>query len=78
MKIVLSVTLIPMAMVTYEPKVNKFDRYSLEQTSKILGVHRNTILRYAKSGKLAFTVRRGTRRKCFTGSEILRFWRATL
>ena len=64
-------------MVAIEPKVNKYGRYSLEETAVLLGVHRNTILRYANSGKMSFTVRRGTSRKCFTGAEILRFWRAT-
>lgn len=63
-------------MVNIEPKVNKMGKYSLEETAVLLGVHRNTILRYANSGKMNFTVRRGTSRKCFSGAEILRFWRA--
>lgn len=64
-------------MVTTEPKVNKDGRYSVEETAVLLGVHRNTVLRYTKQGKLLFGIRRSNTRKFYTGSEILRFWRAT-
>lgn len=65
-------------MVTYEPRVNLNGRYSTDEAAALLGVHRNTIIRYTKKGKLRFGIRRSTTRKYYTGAEILRFWKATL
>ena len=56
-------------MIATEPNVAKTGRYSLEETAKLLGVHPNTIIRYAKMGN---------RRKFYTGMEILRFWRSEI
>ena len=65
-------------MIPTEPKVALTARYSLEETAQILGVHPNTVIRYAKQGKIRFGIRRTNRRKFYTGQEILRFWRATI
>lgn len=65
-------------MVTTEPKVTLNGRYSTDEAAALLGVHRNTIIRYTKKGKLLFGIRRSTTRKYYTGAEILRFWKATL
>ena len=62
-------------MVNEEPKVADFGRYSIAETSKLLGIHRNTLLRWTKAG---IGVRRGTMRKFYLGREIKRFWRAEL
>lgn len=61
-----------------EPKVSATGRYTVEQTCRILGIHRNTLRRYTAKGKIQFGIRRSTSRKFYTGSEILRFWRAQL
>ena len=65
-------------MVNEEPKVADFGRYSIAETSKLLGIHRNTLLRWTKAGIIRFGVRRGTMRKFYLGREIKRFWRAAL
>ena len=65
-------------MIATEPNVAKTGRYSLEETAKLLGVHPNTIIRYAKMGKLRYGVRRTNSRKFYTGMEILRFWRSEI
>ena len=64
-------------MVNVEPNVAISGRYSVEETAKLLGVHRNSILRYTNEGKLRFGVRRGNSRRYYTGAEILRFWRSS-
>lgn len=56
------------------PKVDANGYYSVTDTAKLLGVHRNTVLRYAMSGALNFCNRADTYRKLFRGSEIIRFW----
>lgn len=65
-------------MIATEPKVAQTARYSLEETAELLGVHPNTVIRYVKSGKLRYGVRRTNRRKFYTGFEILRFWRSEI
>ena len=64
-------------MVQEEPKVSAKARYSAVEAASLLGVHRSTLLRYVKSGKLHFNVRTATSRRYFTGAEILRLWRAS-
>ena len=63
-------------MVNVEPNVKLGGRFSVEETATLLGVHRNSILRYTNQGKLRFGVRKGNSRRFYTGAEILRFWRA--
>lgn len=65
-------------MVAEEPKVSLNARYSINQACGLLGVHRNTLLNYTNEGKIRFGVRRGTSRKFYLGSEIVRFWKAQL
>lgn len=65
-------------MRCHEPQVVQSSRYSMEEAAELLAVHRNTLLRYAKEGKIRFGIRRGTKRKFFLGSEIIRFWKAQL
>ena len=63
-------------MVSTEPNVSLTGRYTIDETAELLGIHRNTLCRYAKHGKIRFGIRRADSRKFFFGSEILRFWRA--
>lgn len=61
-----------------EPVVNATSRYSIAEAAKILGVHRNSIINYTKSGLLKCGIRKATKRKFYTGIEILKFWRASI
>ncbi len=67
-----------MIMTTVEPNVRRDGRYNIEETCRLLGIHRNTLLRYAKRGIITYGIRRSTTRKFFTGGEILRFWKASI
>lgn len=59
-----------------EPDVTPTGRYSVTQTSNILGIHRNTLRNYTNLGVIKCGFRRETFRKFYEGKEILRFWRA--
>ena len=61
-----------------DPVVNATSRYSIAEAAKILGVHRNSIMNYTKSGLLKCGIRKATKRKFYTGIEILKFWRASI
>ena len=61
-------------MTSTQPDVKLTSRYSRVETCKLLGIHRNTLSRYTKSGKIRFGIRASTGRKFYLGSEILRFW----
>lgn len=63
-------------MVNEEPKVSDFGRYSINETSKLLGIHRNTLLCWTNAGKIRCGYRRATMRKFYEGREIKRIWRA--
>ena len=65
-------------MVSHEPKAVLNNRYTIEEAAELLGIHRNTLLRYVKLGLLRCGFRRNNRRKFFLGSEIIRFWKAQL
>ena len=66
-------------MVTSEePNVTPTGRYSVTETCRALGIHRNTLQRYTQEGKIKCGFRRNTLRKFYAGVEILKFWRATL
>lgn len=59
-----------------EPKVSAEGRYSVSQTCKALGIHRNTLRKYTVAGLIKCGFRRETARKFYRGSEIVRFWKA--
>ncbi len=58
-----------------EPKVALDGRYSIAETAKALGVHRNSVMNYTNQGLLHCRFRKATSKKFYLGSEILRFWR---
>lgn len=61
-----------------EPNVNVAGRYSVTETSAVLGIHRNSLRKYTEQGLIKCGFRRQTARKFYLGSEILKFWRAQL
>lgn len=65
-------------MIATEPRVAESARYSLNEASEILGVHRCTIIKWAKEGKIRYGIRRSNSRKFYLGRELLRFWKAQL
>ena len=65
-------------MTAEEPRVSNEGRYSVTQTCAALGIHKNTLRAYTAKGYIKYGVRRGTCRKFYAGSEIKRFWKATM
>lgn len=62
-------------MITQEkPEVKPASRYSIEQTCKVLGIHRNTLLRHTQKGIIKACYRKATMQKYYTGQEITRYW----
>ena len=65
-------------MTPEEPKVAPTGRYSVTETCRALGVHRNTLQRYTDAGKIRCGYRRANMRKFYTGMEILKLWRSVM
>lgn len=61
-----------------EPEVAATGRYSVTETCAQLGICKNTLRRYTELGLIRCGFRRGSGRKFYTGSEIIRFWRAQM
>ena len=64
-----------------EPVVDLTGRYTIKETSAILGIDRHTLGTYVKAGYIRPQFKRNPicmnkPRTRFLGSEILRFWRA--
>lgn len=57
-----------------EPQVQPTGRYSVSETCKHLGIHRNTLRKFTDEGKIKCGFRRESARKFYLGSEIRRFW----
>lgn len=62
-------------MTSEEPKVNPNGRYTPTETSRLLGVHRNTLRNYLLKGWIKCGLRRYSGRKFYSGAEILKLWR---
>jgi len=65
-------------MIATQPNVSLDGRYSIAETCKLLGVHRNTLMNYTRDGKIICGFRRVNFRKFYLGREIVRFWNAQL
>ena len=65
-------------MTAEEPKVNATGRYDVTRTCSALEIHRNTLRRYTEQGLIKCGFHKGTARKFYLGSEIIRFWKACL
>ncbi len=64
-------------MKAEKPNVSSDARYSIKETCKILGIHRDTLYRYTHVTceiKCGVVNRGGKIRKFYCGREILRFW----
>lgn len=60
-------------MVTsVQPNINPTSRYTISETCKLLGIHRNTLRSYVNAGYIKSMQKVNGHR--FKGSEILRFW----
>lgn len=64
-------------MTSERPKVNADGRYSVTETCKALGIHRNTLQRYTEALAIRCHIRKATGRKYYCGNDILRFWSAS-
>nr|DAI80614.1 MAG TPA: helix-turn-helix domain protein [Caudoviricetes sp.]DAT49933.1 MAG TPA: helix-turn-helix domain protein [Caudoviricetes sp.] len=65
-------------MTNEEPKVADAGRYTMTETCKALGIHRNTLRRWVQAGKMKVKFRRIDNRKVIDGAEIKRAWRVAL
>lgn len=65
-------------MTMDEPIVNKTTRYSVTDTSRILGIDRKTLAKYTAEGYIKAGYWKRTLRKFYSGAEITRFWRTSL
>ena len=63
-------------MTTSVPKVLPDDRYGVVESAKILGIHRNTLRAYTNEGLIKCGHRTKTRKRFYTGSELIRFWKS--
>ena len=65
-------------MTNVEPKIADAGRYTMTETCKALGIHRNTIRRWLQAGKMKVKFRRIDKLKVIEGSEIKKAWRVAL
>ena len=65
-------------MTNVEPKVADSGRYTMTETCKALGIHRNTLRRWLQAGKMKVKFRRIDNRKVIDVAEIKRAWRVAL
>lgn len=62
-------------MVSEQPNVRPAGRYSVTETCRLLGVHRNTLLKWRHSGFLRPSgCHRVNGRMYYTGLDIIKFW----
>lgn len=61
-------------MTSNEPKVSPTSRYNVSETCIILGIHRNTLRKYTRLGRIKSGRRKSTGQKFYLGSEIIKFW----
>ena len=65
-------------MTNVELKAADSGRYTMTETCKALGIHRNTLRRWLQAGKMKVKFRRIDNRKVIEGSEIKKAWRVAL
>ena len=65
-------------MTSEQPRVNPAGRYSVKDTCRLLGIHRNTLLNHTKAGDIKASYRKANRSKFYTGMEITKFWIQTI
>ena len=65
-------------MTNVEQKASDAGRYTMTETCKALGIHRNTLRRWLQAGKMKVKFRRIDNRKVIEGSEIKKALRVAL
>jgi len=65
-------------MIKTVPKVVESAQYELRDTAEVLGVSISTITKWTAKGLLRASRKRLNGRRFWTGSEILRAWRAKM
>lgn len=68
-------------LTSVEPVVNQAGRYTIKETSELLGIDRHTLRAYVKAGWIHPIFKKRPKamnvpRQRFLGSEITRFWRS--
>lgn len=64
-----------MTLVDERPDVKDSAKYSVAETCRLLGIHRNTLKKYTDAGFIRAGVGKASGRKYYLGSEIIRFWK---
>ena len=64
-------------MTPDEPKVGRTSRYSVMQTSRLLGIDRKTLYKYTDQGRIRCHYRPDLT-KFYLGRDILALWKAEL
>jgi len=65
-------------ITTFLPEVHEDGRYSVNEASKALGIHQNTLRQYTVAGYIRPSFRKTNMRPFYTGHEIKRFWKDKL
>ena len=65
-------------MTALEPIVAPTNRYTIAETAKILGIHRNTLRMHTESGLIKCGYRKTNARRFYTGMEIMKYWKSQL
>lgn len=65
-------------ITSIEPKVSDSGRYTVTETCRALGIHKDTLRKYTDENRIKCGFRRDSYRKFYKGSEIKRFWKAQL
>lgn len=65
-------------MVVSCPDVADSARFTIGKAAEVLGIHRGTLREHAKQGFIKYGINRQNKRKFFKGSEIKRYWSATI
>ncbi len=63
-----------MTLTSSQPNIDLNGRYSVTEASKILNIHRSTIWRWVRQGKLRPYVSTINSRTRFIGKDLMRLW----
>ena len=64
-------------MVNECPNIADGEKLPIGKTAKLLGMHRDTLRQHSDAGLIKFGMSRLNNRRCYLGSEIKRYWKAT-
>ena len=65
-------------MIAEPPQVDAKGLYTAAQAAQALGVSKRTVYRWESEGRLRLYVRKGTGRRVYKGSDLLRLWGAVI